>query len=95
MSSVQQDDLRSAAEALRTTLRFDLRKFAECCELKTRRYGAWERGSLDLNEAELASVRMAMLGLAQQQKCVADKCLTFARRHQDVLFLNQGAIGQA
>lgn len=95
MSSVAQDDLRSAAEALRTCLRFPVGKFASCCELPSRRYAAWERGSLDLNDAELAVVRLAMLALAHQQKVVADKCLNFARRHQDKEVRAVGACGQA
>jgi hypothetical protein len=97
MSSIEQDDLRSASEALRKTLRFDNAQFSAFCELAPRRYAAWERGAVDLQDEELANVRLAMLGLAQQQKCVADKCLSFARRHQDasLVLLSSGACGQA
>jgi len=95
MSSVAQDDLRNASQALRTTLRFEAAKFAAACDLSPRRYSSWERGLTDLNEAELAGIRLAILGLAQQQKCVADKCLNFALRHQDAVLPRYDATGEA
>jgi hypothetical protein len=93
--SQEQDDLRSASEALRRTLRYKISKYSECNGLSPRRYSDWERGSLDLDDDELVAVRLGMLALAQAQKITADKCLNFARRHQQVLYLRQEAIGEA
>jgi hypothetical protein len=95
MSSVAQDDSRSASEALRRCLHIPVRKFALCCELTPRRYAAWERGDIDLTDAQLAKIRVAMLALAHQEKVNADKCLNFARRHQDKEVRAVGACGQA
>jgi hypothetical protein len=92
--SPEQDDLRSASEALRRTLRYKISKYAGCTGLSARRYGNWEQGRVNLTDGELADVRLGMLGLAQAQKITADKCLNFARRHQEIICFRHDSGGQ-
>jgi hypothetical protein len=96
MVSVEQDDLRSAAEALRNSLRLNAEDFAKYCDLRPRKYVRWESGDVDLSEPDLSAIRLGMLAIAQQQKVVVDECLAFARRHQDLFMLTQpGHVAQA